>query len=73
MPDTSREAFTATLQPHFERMYRLAYRLCGTRADAEDLVQEVMIKLFARRDELSSIRELAPWLGRVPGPLSVAA
>jgi len=28
-------------------------------------VQDVIIKLYLRRDELTSIRELEPWLGRV--------
>lgn len=46
-------------------MYRLAYRLAGRRADAEDLLQDVLSKLYERRAELSSIRALAPYLGRV--------
>ena len=65
MSRDSREAFTATIQPHFTRLYRLAYRLTGGKDDAEDLIQDVLIKLYERRAELSSIREPAPWLGRV--------
>jgi len=61
----AREAFSALLQPHFSRLYSLAYRLTGTRADAEDLVQDVLLKLYERRAELSAIRHLASWLGRV--------
>jgi RNA polymerase sigma factor (sigma-70 family) len=59
------EPFEVLLRPHLDQMYRLAYRLTGQRADAEDLVQDTLVKLYRRRDELSSIRELKPWLGRV--------
>lgn len=65
MAQLDKEAFARLIEPHFDRLFRLAYRLCGTRSDAEDLVQDVLIRLFERRDELSSIRDLKPWLGRV--------
>lgn len=58
-------AFSDLLRPHLDRLYRLAYRLTGARTDAEDLVQDVLMKLYERRDELTSISELGPWLGRV--------
>lgn len=48
-----------------DKLYRLAYRFCGSAADAEDLLQEVLIKAYARRRELSSIGALGPWLSRV--------
>jgi RNA polymerase sigma-70 factor (ECF subfamily) len=59
------EHFEALLRPHVDKLYRLAYRLTGEVADAEDLVQDVLIKVYGRRDELSSLESLAPWLGRV--------
>ncbi len=59
------DGFTALLTPHLDRLYRIAYRLAGTRADAEDLLQDVLTKLYERRAELSSIQDLAPYLGRV--------
>jgi RNA polymerase sigma factor (sigma-70 family) len=57
--------FDALLGPHLGRLYRLAQRLTGSVADAEDLLQEVLLKLYERRRELSSIKVLAPWLCRV--------
>jgi len=57
--------FAALLKPHLDRLYRLAYRLTGAVADAEDLVQEVLCKAYERNDELTSIADLGPWLGRV--------
>lgn len=57
--------FSDQLRPHLDKLYRLAFRLTGTQSDAEDLLQDVLIKLYERRDELSSISDLEPWLGRV--------
>ncbi len=59
------EAFAELVRPHLSKLYRLAYRLTGSQHDAEDLVQDVLVKVFVRQDELTSIRELSPWLGRV--------
>lgn len=59
------DAFAELVRPHLSKLYRLAYRLTGSQHDAEDLVQDVLVKLFTRQDELTSIRELSPWLGRV--------
>lgn len=65
MNSVDKAAFSAAIQPHFAKLYRLAYRLTGSKADAEDLLQDVLTKLYERRTELSSIRALSPWLGRV--------
>ena len=65
MTTQTQDAFEALLKPHLDRLYRLAYRLTRNAPDAEDLVQDVIVKLYLRRDELTSIRQLSPWLGRV--------
>ena len=57
--------FSQLLSPHLAALYRLAFRLTTRKADAEDLFQDVLTKLFERRAELSSIRDLPPYLGRV--------
>ncbi len=46
-------------------MYQLAYRLTGSMADAEDLVQDVLVKIYPRRRELPEVKKLRPWLARV--------
>ena len=58
-------AFERLLRPHFDRLYRLAYRLCGNRADAEDLFQDVLIKAFDRIDTVAGLDNPATWLSRV--------
>lgn len=65
MSNNPADVFAALLKPHLPKLFRLACRLTPSTADAEDLVQDVLIKLFSRSSELTSIRDLAPWLGRV--------
>ena len=57
--------FEDLLRPQVEYLYRLAWRFTGSVADAEDLVQDVLIKLFPRTEELLGIERLRPWLARV--------
>ena len=57
--------FEDLLRPHVEHLYRLAWRFTGSVADAEDLVQDVLLKLYPRTEELSDIEQLRPWLARV--------
>lgn len=59
------QSFTALIRPHFERMYRLAYRLTGHREDAQDLVQDVLLKLYPQADRLAAVDAPATWLSRV--------
>jgi RNA polymerase sigma factor (sigma-70 family) len=57
--------FARLLEPHFDRLYRLAWRLAGRKAEAEDLFQELLIKVFGKLDQLVAVEEPGPWLGRV--------
>lgn len=59
-----KQAFDTLLLSHMDQLYRLAYRFCGNRDDAEDLVQDVLIKLYPRGEELLKIEQLGPWLAR---------
>jgi RNA polymerase sigma factor (sigma-70 family) len=57
--------FEDLLRPQVDYLYRLAWRFTGSVADAEDLVQDVLIKLYPRTRELLDIERLRPWLARV--------
>ena len=57
--------FDALLRPHLDRLYRLAYRLTSCSADADDLFQDVLTKVYGRLDELSKVEDPAPWLCRI--------
>jgi RNA polymerase sigma-70 factor, ECF subfamily len=45
---TSRQLDPASLGDHVDRLYRAAWALCGSREDAEDLVQETFAKVLAK-------------------------
>jgi RNA polymerase sigma-70 factor (ECF subfamily) len=52
------------VREHADRVYRLAYRLAGNRADAEDLTQETFVRVFR------SLAQYSPgtfegWLHRI--------
>lgn len=57
--------FEALLSPHLDKLYRLAYRLSGQRDTAEDLVQELLLKVYPRLEEMQQIEQLAPWLSKI--------
>ncbi|MCW3013733.1 MAG: polymerase sigma factor [Solirubrobacterales bacterium] len=48
MSDGDRILDAATLGDHADRLYRAAWALCGSRADAEDLVQETFARVLAK-------------------------
>ncbi len=54
--------FETLVAPHIEPLYRLAYRFCGTQHDAEDLVQELLTRLYPKHQELAGIEQPGPWL-----------
>ncbi len=58
-------AFEARVRPHLQALYRVAYRLTKRREDAEDLVQDLLTKLYGRRQELDGVEHLRSWLLRV--------
>jgi RNA polymerase sigma-70 factor (family 1) len=46
--------FKLLVMPYSDRIYRMAYRLMGNREEAEDLVQEVYLKLWGLRGKLET-------------------
>lgn len=48
MVDAGRILDTDTLGDHVDRLYRAAWSLCGSRVDAEDLVQDTFAKILAK-------------------------
>ncbi len=66
MRDTAAAAeFDRLLREHVPVLYRYAYRWTGKVDEAEDLVQELLTRLFPRLDELRRIEKLRPWVTRV--------
>src|SRR5574337_1531618 len=54
--------FEAVALPHLPLLYRVAYRLTGKRADAEDLVQETLFKAFRSFHQFEEGTNCKAWL-----------
>jgi RNA polymerase sigma-70 factor (ECF subfamily) len=52
-------------EAHVDRVYRLAYRLTGDDALAEDLTQDIFIRAFDRLDDFRGDGPFAGWLHRI--------
>lgn len=61
----SKTDFGNFMLPYFEMLYARAYRLTGNVADAEDLVQELCIRVFPRLEEVLKVENPKFWLLRV--------
>jgi RNA polymerase sigma factor (sigma-70 family) len=59
------ERFEALIEPHYETLYRTAYRLTRSVHDAEDMAQEVCIRALPRVDELEGLDYPRGWLLKV--------
>ena len=53
------------LADHLDRLYRAAWAMCGSREDAEDLVQETFARVLAKRRTIASDEDALPYLMRV--------
>lgn len=62
--ETSVPTWDQIVEEHSDRVYRLAYRLTGNRPDAEDLTQEVFVRVFRSLDSYEP-GTLAGWLHRI--------
>lgn len=57
--------FERRVRPHLDALYKLAYRFTGAADRAEDLIQDLLVKLYPRHAELAGVEQLRPWLVRV--------
>ena len=56
--------FDALLRPHLPRLFRLDYRFTQSESDAEDLVQDLLLKMLPRVSQLARLELPGPWLAR---------
>jgi RNA polymerase sigma factor (sigma-70 family) len=57
--------FERLLRHHVPALYRSAYRWTGAVDRAEDLVQQLLVRLFPRLPELRALEQVRPWALRV--------
>ena len=60
-----RDAFAALLARHYDRIFGLAFRLTGVRAEAEDLTQDICLALPAKLGSYRQAARFTTWLYRV--------
>ncbi|HTR76525.1 MAG TPA: sigma-70 family RNA polymerase sigma factor [Gemmatimonadaceae bacterium] len=61
----SESAFVELYQRHTPQLFRIARRLLGSTADAEDAVQETWIRAMRRIDSFQWRSALSTWLGAI--------
>jgi RNA polymerase sigma-70 factor (ECF subfamily) len=58
-------AFQALVERHRSMVYRVAYQFAGNHYDAEDIAQEVFIKVFRSLEKFRQDAQLSSWLYRI--------
>jgi RNA polymerase sigma-70 factor (ECF subfamily) len=56
------QRFETLVRPHYDVLYRAAYRLTRSVHDAEDLVQEVCVRAYPRLEALAGLDNARGWL-----------
>ena len=58
-------AFQALVERHRTMVYRVAYQFAGNHHDAEDIAQEVFIKVYRSLDQFRQDAQLTSWMYRI--------
>ena len=58
-------AFQALVERHRSMVYRVAYQFAGNHHDAEDIAQEVFIKVYRSLDRFRQDAQLTSWMYRI--------
>ncbi|MEM8566573.1 MAG: RNA polymerase sigma factor [Bacteroidota bacterium] len=67
----SLEAFKTKVLPVKDKLYRFALKLVKSEPEAQDVVQEVLIKVWDKRNEMDEVENLEAWCMRVTRNLSL--
>ena len=65
MKISAAEEFDQLLRGHVRVLFRYAYRWTGSPDQAEDLVQETLVRLFDTLEQLRQVEQIRPWAARV--------
>ncbi len=67
----SLETFKTHVLPVKHKLYRFALRLLGSEDEAKDVVQEVMIKMWDKRQDIGQLKNTEAWCMRITKNMSV--
>ena len=59
------DAFRVLVERHSRSVYRLAYRMTGSAADAEDVVQDTFVRAYRQLARFESRSNIGTWLYRI--------
>lgn len=65
------QEFSKTIEPIKNKLYRFALKYVKNPMEAEDVVQEVFIKLWKNREQMPEINSVEAWCMRVTRNLSI--
>ncbi len=69
--DMSLEDFTHLILPIKNKLFRFSLRIVGNVAEAEDVVQEVFIKVWNKRSDLANYSNIEAWCMTLTKNLSI--
>jgi RNA polymerase sigma-70 factor (ECF subfamily) len=61
----------ALVETHSTLLFRVAYSVLRSRAEAEDVVQDVFVRVLEHRRSLLAVRDLRVWLVRIAWNLAI--
>ena len=61
----SSDAFTALMAGHERRMYAICLRICQNAEDAQDCLQDAMLRVYRSLDRFKGESAFSTWLYRV--------
>jgi RNA polymerase sigma-70 factor (ECF subfamily) len=67
----TQQEFQHTVTPIKSKLYRFALRMMNSNSEAEDVVQEVLIKLWQQREKLCQIANVEAWSIRLTRNASI--
>jgi RNA polymerase sigma-70 factor (ECF subfamily) len=65
------EAFAALVQQHSRRVFQLAFRMMGNEQDAEDVVQESLLRAYRQLGHFQARADFGTWLYRIAANCAV--
>src|SRR5260221_1080271 len=65
------EAFRALVEQHSRSVFRLAFRMTGNEQDAEDVVQESLLRAYRQLGRFESRANFGTWLYRITANCAV--
>jgi RNA polymerase sigma-70 factor (ECF subfamily) len=65
------EMFETRVLPAKNKLFRFALGMLGSREEAQDVVQEVMVKVWNGREQMAAIENMEAWCMRITKNLSL--